>query len=171
LADSITGGRGNDTLTGGTGKDTFNFAAGDTGTVGGSTFDFDTITDFGKGNAGAATEDSLNIVGTPSIASATALNVTLASDSAAPGQVITATTAAGLITLGGADAGDIGTLGEWVGVAKLVASTNGGAAAFEFGSDTYVFQHNTGGDILIKLTGVSGTDGFNTGTANGLIIN
>lgn len=90
----------------------------------------------------------------------------------APSKDITATTLNGIITLGGADAGDISTLPQWVEVARAMTTVDGAVSAFKLGSDTYVFQENTGGDLLIKLTGISTADALATsGTgANDILI-
>jgi hypothetical protein len=52
----------------------------------------------------------------------------------------------------------INELDEWVAVARILTTGEAETSAFEFGTDTYVFQNNGGGDLLIKLTGIDNTE-------------
>jgi len=156
--DTIIGGTGVDTMTGGSGSDTFTFAANDSGTISGSVYDI--ITDYMAGIGG----DKLNLVGTP----ATPTNVSginMATASGNIGSNITASITNGLITLGGTDASLVDTLDEWLGVARGMVTTNTNVGAFQFGGNTYVYQENTGGDLLIQLQGVTGITGVGVDAA------
>lgn len=153
-ADIVVGGVGADTLTGGAGADTFRFAAGDVGTP--SATNFDTITDFAKGS------DIIDFAG-GNITFVT--NATAATGTAAINAEGIATFAAADDTLAerlvaveaGINAGGVGAAGQ--------------AAIFEFDGSSYVFVSNgtdtvDAGDLLVKLTGVTGlTD--STINANG----
>jgi hypothetical protein len=88
-------------------------------------------------------------------------------------EVVTASVTNGLITLAGADAGTINTLAEWVAVARLVDTTSGAVVGFDDGVNTYVYQENAGGDLLIQLTGITGvavTAIATTGAATTILI-
>ena len=157
--DRLTGGSGADELSGGDGADTFVFASGDSGTISGTVFD--TITDYTAGGGG----DRLDLVGnSPTIrANATAIDV---SGATAAVDAITGNVASGIITLAGADAGNVDSLDEWIAVARTVVTTSGQVAAFQFGSDSYVYQENGSGDLLIKLQGVTGITSVGTNSAD-----
>jgi hypothetical protein len=62
----------------------------------------------------------------------------------------------GILTLGGAGASAVDTLGEWLTEAAAAAATDGDILAFEFGGSTYVFAQNGANDVLTKLDGVTG---------------
>jgi trimeric autotransporter adhesin len=148
--DVIMGGEGADELTGGAGADTFVFAAGDSGVISGTVFDV--ITDYTAGAGG----DTLDLVGAAQAqANAAGTNVAAAAVGAGP-FTITASITNGIITLAGANAGEINTLAEWLAVARLMVTTDTRVGAFEFGGDTYVYQENTGGDLFIQLDDVTG---------------
>lgn len=188
-ADSITGGAGADDMTGNGGRDAYVFAA--TGDNGATAATLDKISDFGLVTVaatagevtamnsvaafqatatakGGANVDLLDFTTAPTLgaaAPATDVVVTLealeAGDQYA-GKVITVTESAkGLLTVGGADAAMVDTLGEWVAIANQAAGTAGDVVAFAFGGNTYVFQQvtlvGTADDNLIQLTGVTGT--------------
>ena len=155
--DRLTGGTGQDTLTGDSGADTFVFVAGDSGTISGTVFD--TITGYSAGVGG----DRLDLVAPTIRADATGIDV---SGATAAVDVITGNVASGIITLGGAGAANVDTLDEWISVARTVVTTSGHVAAFQFGSDSYVYQENGSGDLLIKLLGVTGFTSVATNPAN-----
>ena len=161
--DRLTGGTGQDTLTGDSGADTFVFAAGDSGTISGTVFD--TIT----GYTASATGDRLDLVVAPTIrGDATGIDV---SGATAAVDVITGNVASGIITLGGTNAANVDTLDEWISVARTVVTSPGHVAAFQFGSDSYVYQENGSGDLLIKLLGVTGfTSVANTQANNNISV-
>lgn len=75
------------------------------------------------------------------------------------GKVINASIAKGVLTVGGADAAMVDTLAEWVAVANVAAETAGETVAFQFNSNTYLFQQQVAGDELVELTGVTGVTG------------
>ncbi len=146
-ADTITGGLSADILTGGAGTDTFIFANTDTGTP--SSTNFDTITDYGSAS--------------DVIDHATATIVITAGGTIGAG--VAAISASGIATFNIADS----TLAlRLTAVAAAItetgaASAAGEVAAFQFGSDAYVFISDaTNGlsatDTLIKLTGISLTN-------------
>jgi Ca2+-binding RTX toxin-like protein len=157
--DRLTGGVGQDTMDGDAGADTFAFLAGDSGTISGSVFD--TITGFTVGAGG----DRLDLAGTAA-AQTNASGINVATASGNPGLAINAAIADGIISLTGSDSALVDTLGEWIGVARAVVTTNARAGAFAFGSDTYMYQENTGGDLLIKLTGLSGITSLSTSASS-----
>jgi hypothetical protein len=153
--DTIIGGTGADTLTGGTGADTFRFAAGDSGTISGTVFDV--ITDFAVGTGG----DLLDLVGTP-VVRADASGVVVEAVTVEVSDDVTASVTNGIITLGGVDKANVDTLAEWIDVARLLVTTSGNIAAFEFNGDTYVFQENGTDDLLVQLDGVVGITDFSS---------
>lgn len=137
-------------MTGGAGADTFVFAADDSGTISGTVFDV--ITDYTAGAGG----DTLDLVGAAAAQTdATGTNVAAAA-AGAGSFTITASITNGIITLAGADAGQIDTLAEWLAVARLMVTTDTRVGVFVFDGDTYVYQENTGGDLFIQLDGVTG---------------
>jgi len=69
---------------------------------------------------------------------------------------VTYTVKDGILTLGGAGAATVDTLGEWLAEAQAVASTAGDILAFQFGNNTYVFAENGAQDVLVNLEGVTG---------------
>jgi Ca2+-binding RTX toxin-like protein len=162
--DTLVGGAGVDTMTGGTGADIFVFATGDTGTISETVFDI--ITDYAVGAGG----DSLDLVGNPATVSTDAMNVDVSVATLDVDEVL-ASVASGLISLSGAGANNVNTLGEWIDVARNVVTSTGQVAAFQFGSDTYVFQENGVNDLLIRLQGVTGIIGVgNAADTNKLFI-
>ncbi len=179
-ADTITGGDGADILTGGAGRDAFVI-----GTAGHSdTTNYDTIADFGKVTIvatatevgemddiadfqsatlgkGGAEADLLQLAATATLGGAqTATDVSGAGGDLAGKTVTAVESAKGIITVSGADAALVNTLAEWAGIANIMAVANGDVVAFEFDSNTYVFQQAAGGDDLIQLTGVTGVTGI-----------
>jgi hypothetical protein len=159
--DRITGGTGADTMTGGSDADTFVFIAADSGTISGSVFD--TINDYVSGTGG----DKLDLVGVGVVAS----NVSGVDVSGATvgEDVITGLISNGFISLGGTDAANVDTLDEWLAAARALVTTNGRVAAFEFGTDTYVFQENTGGDLLVMLYGHTSLTSVSTSAGDNVI--
>jgi S-layer protein len=166
-ANTITGGQGADVLSGGLGADTFVFAAGDAGTISGTVFD--TITDYATGTSA----DLLDLSGTAVVrADGAGINVAAAEAGGGGGLTITAAVVNGVMTIGGADGAQINTLAEYLAAARIVATANLNTLAFVFNGDTYVYQEvNAGGDLLIKLTGVTtATSVVTTAAANGILI-
>ena len=165
--DTITGGLGADSVTLGTGRDTAVFADGDStaaapDTVNGfgltsAAIDSTLVavdltgTNFGTSKAGGTEVDRLDLAGVVIEA-----NVTTAAGQAAG---VTYSIADGILTLGGAGASAIDTLGEWLTEASAIASASTETLAFQFGGDTYVFQNGTA-DTLVKLAGITGVAGL-----------
>jgi hypothetical protein len=125
------------------------FAADDSGTISGTVFDV--IADYTAGAGG----DTLDLVGAAQVQpNAAGTDVKGAITGGAGTEAVTATIASGVITLDGANAGDINTLAEWLAVARLMVTTDTSVGAFEFSGDMYVYQENTGGDLFIQLDNV-----------------
>jgi len=142
-ADTITGGAGADSMTGGTGADTFVFTTASTSTPSGT--NFDTITDYTK--ASDVIDHAADIV-------KFATAVTAASGTAG----VTVTT--GVTSFNAAD----NTLALKVTAiaAALSNAAAGNTLLFQDGSDSYLYitDGTTGAgttDVLIKLTGITGT--------------
>jgi hypothetical protein len=162
--DIIFGRGGTDTMTGGAGSDSFAFTAGSTGTISGSVYDI--ITDYTAGVGG----DKLDLAGAATAAAnASATDVATASGNA--GSAITAAIANGILSVAGNDAALIDSLTEWLAVARAMDTVDTKAVAFEFSGDTYVFQENASGDLLIQLDNVTGITALSTtAAANTLFI-
>lgn len=167
--DQITGGAGVDTLTGGEGSDNFVFAAGDAGITGG-----EKITDFSialSTNGG----DKLTLATTTLIANVTNANVTGAVGGAVD---VTATVKDGLITLGGADAGLVNTVGHIKAIFELLDADNKAeVGAIVLNGQTYVITDAASGaggtpdtvNDIIQLAGVTTATGLSTVDAAGSI--
>ena len=164
--DTITGGTGIDTLTGGDGRDTFTVADGDAGITGA-----EKITDFALGTSG----DTLNLAVTTLVADQTDTDVTGSIGGAVD---VKATVKDGIITIGGADAGLVDTLGEFKVVFEALDADNTAEnAAFVFGGNTYVITDTASGggadtaSDIIQLTGVTTATALVTAAAaDGLLI-
>jgi hypothetical protein len=157
-------------MTGGGGSDTFVFTAGESGSV--LAGQFDSITGFIL--ADGTGPDTLNLAGAATkIADQAGVLVDHLAVGAGP-FTITATSADGIITIGGADSSEIDSLAEYVNVAKALTTGAAETSAFVYSGDTYVYQNNggPGADLLIKLTGITTADALATsGTgANDILI-
>jgi hypothetical protein len=133
-------------MTGGAGVDTFVIAAGDAGITGA-----EKITDF---DLAKTTGDKLDLSTTTLIADAAAANV----NAAVAGAVdVTATVKNGMITIGGADAGLVDTIGELKAIFELLDDNAADTAAIVMGGNTYVLTDTLGGAVndIIQLTGVT----------------
>lgn len=194
-ADNIVAGEGGDTITGGQGADTINlteataksdivkFATGDTTAsamdlVSGFATNSDVISSVGNIASGIRTAATLQ-------SAASAVDVKSATTEADT-TVLGAITSAGKITVSGADAGNVNTLGEWIDVAKLMLSsatgiTTGDTASsigfFEFNGSTYVVEETTT-DVaatetvtwsVIQLDALTSVTGLATTAAAGYI--
>jgi S-layer protein len=158
-ADTITGGTGVDTLTGGAGVDTFVVAAGGAGITGG-----EKITDFSIALGG----DKLDLSTIVLIADVTGTDVTAAVGGAVD---VTATVKNGIITIAGADAAIVDTVGEMKAIFEIL-DNNAAAdtAAMVLNGVTYVMTDVNAGAVndIIQLVGVttatamSATDGADT---------
>ena len=178
--DTIYGSTGSDVIWGGSNKDvmtgdydpdetgarssdTFAFAAGDSGII--SSTMFDTILDYSAGIAG----DKLDLVGAATgAANTSATDVATASGN--PGQSITASISNGVLSVAGGNAGQIDSLTEWLAVSRTMNTVDSKVVAFQFSGDTYVFQENTGGDLLILLDNVTDITGLATSSAANTIL-
>ena len=144
-ADSLNGGSGADSMTGGSGADTFVFTTSSTGTP--SSTNYDEITDYTSGT------DFISFGTTyPVIKFATAVS------SASGTAGVTVTT--GVTSFNAADS----TLAlRIVAVAAALAdAAAGNSLLFQYGSDSYLFYSDgttgvTSTDVLVKLTGITGT--------------
>jgi len=197
--DAISGGTGQDMLTGGEGRDAFAFNS-DTNGVGAdvtdsSTATADVIKDFSvttealtaasianvgafQGGAfGGAAADILSLdmddtTGGGDVSINVEGNVTNAAGQAAG---VTVTVKDGILTVGGAGASNVDTIGEWLVEARAVAATAGDVLAFEFGGDTYIYGENGDADLFIELDGVTGVkslveiSGATTASANSIL--
>ncbi len=122
-----------------------------------------------------ASADTLNLATTALVADQTATDVTSVISAATD---ITATVTTGIITLGGADAGLVDTLGEWKLVFEAVDADNTAeVAAFVYGGNTYVITDAASGagadsaNDIIQLTGVTdATKLVTTAAAGGILI-
>ena len=178
--DAISGGTGQDMLTGGEGRDAFAFNS-DTNGAGAdvtdsSTATADVVKDFSvttealtaanianvaafQGGAfGGAAADILSLdmddtTGGADVAINVEGDVTNAAGQAAG---VTVTVKDGILTVGGAGASNVDTIGEWLVEARAVAATAGDVLAFEFGGDTYIYGENGDADLFIELDGVTG---------------
>jgi Ca2+-binding RTX toxin-like protein len=188
--DSITGGTGADAITGGDGADIYIVAAGssaltiggagDSGTISG----FDSIADFVLGSS-AANAESLDMAAvTEAVVANTAGTNGADSNLTISGAVVKShAISGGIATFSNADVFSTAlTLTSTAHLAAVVEYLQandlgdaGATVAFVVGSDTYVFMQgdDTGTnnlDVLVKLTGVTGTSVSATnGTTTGLI--
>jgi Ca2+-binding RTX toxin-like protein len=189
-SDTITGGTGADSITGGPGNDIYRMAAGDTVlTIGGSgnsgtISGFDTITDFRLGTASVVAE----LLGMTTIVEAVVANTagTNGTDSTLTiGSVAVKSHAisSGIVTFDDADtfaaALTLSTDADLAAVVQYLQANDlgdaGATVAFVVGTDTYVFiQGDDGGtdnvDLLVKLTGVTGTSVSATNAATAGLI-
>lgn len=175
--DAITGGAGSDSLTGGAGNDVFNFAASSsTLTIGGSAdagtiVGFDVITDFRLGTA-ALVAESIDFSGVTEavLANTAGVNGTDSTLTIGGNAVKSHAITGGIATFDDADtyaaALTLTSTAHLAAVVQYLQANDlgdaGATLAFTVGTDTYLFmQGDNGGtnsaDLLIKLTGVSGT--------------
>lgn len=162
--DYISGSAGADRLTGGAGADIFAFQPGHSGAISGTVFD--SILDYTAGTGG----DVLYLGNAVVAGDASPVYVTGAINGEVTGDSVTAAISNGLITLDGDTPEKIDTLAEWLAVARLVVTADTHVAAFQLGGDTYVFQKNTTGDLLIKLDSVTGVTAVSKNTNDGTVV-
>jgi len=125
---------------------TFNIAAGD------SNIDsYDEITGFDIATAALAS-DVLDLSGTPTI---NAYAATAATGYTAGQLTVAVATSTGLVTFAGTSAASLGLAAKIAAVQSVVTTTSLDTALFIDGSDAYVFQNVTSGDILVRLVGQS----------------
>lgn len=164
--DTIDGKAGVDTLTGGAGVDTFVIGSGEAGITGA-----EKITDFNIALGG----DKLDTAATILIANVTAANVTAAVGGAVD---VTATVKDGIITVGGADAALVDSIGEIKAIFELLNADNADreAGAIVLNGQTYVLVDDaTVGTGLttdiIQLVGVTGAVSLSlTDAANSIFL-
>lgn len=177
LADQLTGGAGNDTLTGGQGGDnltggggsnTFVFAAGDSIPVINDSVasGFDVITDITLLGAGTGnkTPDTVQLARGFTIAADTSgFNGidfgNIKSDAITNGKITFSTSdtyASAPLTAADSDLTNI------LGYLHSNITVDHQAVVFATTSNAYVFQHNSGGDLLIELAGASAIAGMTT---------
>ncbi|MDA0897254.1 MAG: hypothetical protein O3A71_10605, partial [Proteobacteria bacterium] len=172
-ADIISGGLGVDTLTVGTGRDIVKFASTAGTSTDSGTAAFDTVTGFNTATAAIASVDlssDANIIASTA-GGANLSTLSIDADAAGGDQLlaveangtgagvvagVTYTVKNGILTLSGAAASSIDTLGEWQTEAAAVAATLGDILAFEFSGNTYVFAENGAADVFVSLVGVTG---------------
>ena len=179
--DIITGGAGVDAITTGLGRDIIKFvsdkdAAGGAPATDSGTAAFDTITGFNVAASAIAgadlSTDAKIIASSAGGANMSTLSFDLEADASVPtdqaitveanstgaGVVagVTYTVKNGILTLSGAAASSIDTLGEWQTEAAAVAATAGDILAFEFSGNTYIFAENGAADVFVSLVGVTG---------------
>jgi len=177
--DLITVGLGASTVTGGTGADTFTFVADDSTEAA-----MASITDFSIADFDELDLDTAVVAGDLSVADVDVSGADedgLATD-------IDANVTSGIVTLSGADAGDIDTLAEWIDVIEtsgVVVVNDGvdddavGVVAFEFDGNTYVYEtidasDDNSADVttanIIELTGVTGVAALGTTPASDTLV-
>jgi len=167
-ADIVNGGAGVDSITVGQGRDIVIVAAGESTTAASDSVigfklaeaiataaDLSTNALFQASTAGGANASMLGLDLGATVAAAVA-----DATGAGTGVGVTFDITDGILTLGGAGASTVDTLGEWLAEAAAVATTAGDVVAFEFGGDTYVFAENGATDVLVKLVGVTGAAGL-----------
>ena len=160
--DTIDGKAGIDILTGGAGVDTFVIGAGEAGITG-----TEKITDFNIALGG----DKLDLTTTTLVGNQTATNVTAAVSGAVD---VTATVKDGIITVAGADAALVDTIGEMKAIFELI-DNNGAAdtAGMVLNGQFYVLTDTNGGAVndIINLVGVTGVVSLsNVDAANSIFI-
>lgn len=179
--DTINGAAGIDTITGNGGADVFQFQLGSTTVASHSSFmnaqsatttatlSVDSITDFAKGS------DSIVVLSTASAAQTLSATNIKANGTAAVGTA--AISSKGVTSFAAAD----DTLYERVIATEAGLTTGGGGASsnnfayFEFDGSTYVFVSDATaqvdrGDVLIKLTGVTGITDVGFTSTGGLTL-
>ncbi len=166
-AGTITAGTGTITIDGGAGQDTVTLTTGPSttrqGTVtftehaGHSTLTAaDGITGFALAD-GTTQSYTINFDGTGTVAANASAQAVTGYTSAE----LTYTIASGLLTFAGTSAAGL-TVAQEATIAQQVVTTADKGVVFTFTNadatvDTYVFEHNTGGDSLVKLVGVTAT--------------
>jgi len=186
-ADNITGGEGADAIDAGTGADTINLTettrAVDTVTIdaGDSTeTSMDAITGFATH---ATAGDLLNLPNTTVATSIAATDVSSVTSQSSD-SVTASTSAAGIMTISGADAANIDTLAEYIDAAEILLATlivddadaEYGTLAFQFNGDTYVVHGSDSvaeatyaTNVVVKLVGLTGITGVSTTAAANVI--
>lgn len=182
--DLINGGTSQDTITVGVGRDIVQIVNNDDDTAGDiigsgtaaadivngftlvdaaiSAVDFSSNANFQGSTAGGANLSLLNLDVTADdagVGAGTNLALAVEANGTGAGQSagVTYTVSNGILSLSGAGASTVDTLGEWLTEVAAVAATAGDVLGFRFGSDTYVFAQNGTADVLVQLVGIAGT--------------
>lgn len=142
---------GTDRITGGTGADTFMVAeaAVSIDTVHTLILDFSAVSD-------TTEADKLTNVANTITSDVAGIDVSSAEASGGASMVIIADVANGIISLSGADSGQMNTFDEWLAIFYLVCEGSK-TAGFEVGENTYIAEESSTGDSvdsLVELTGV-----------------
>ena len=154
----ITGGLGADTIvstgvniTTGAGvlTTTYVIAAGDSTTTA-----YDSITGFDLGTAGLL-PSTLDLVGTGAVNTYAA---TAPTGYTAAQLTVAVTATSGLVVFAGTSASALTLAEKIAAVQSVVTTTTTDLAVFTHGSNSYVFQNNTAGDIVVELVGVAATN-------------
>jgi len=154
----ITGGLGADTIvstgvniTTGAGvlTTTYVIAAGDSTTTA-----YDSITGFDLGTAGLL-PSTLDLVGTGAV---TTYAATAPTGYTAAQLTVAVTATSGLVVFAGTSASALTLAEKIAAVQSVVTTTTTDLAVFTHGSNSYVFQNNTAGDIVVELVGVAATN-------------
>lgn len=168
----ITGGLGADTITStgvnittgaGVLTTTYVVAAGDSTTTA-----YDSITGFDLGTAGLL-PSTLDLVGTGAV---TTYAATAPTGYTAAQLTVAVTATSGLVVFAGTSASAL-TLAEKIAAVQSVVTTNTtDLAVFTHGANSYVFQNNTAGDIVVELVGVAATNIIvaNANTAGSVLV-
>ena len=159
--DRIVSGGGADLITGGRGDDIFEFDSGDSTTAA-----MARITDYKASDAMNTESDTIGLASTTiadNITAAQEVNVSSAAEGAGDDEIF-AQVDDGILTLFGLNRNRIDTLEEWIAVLGVI--NDNGAAAFEFGGNTYLMSE---GDI-IELTGVTGITAIDTTAADDTLL-
>ena len=160
--DTIDGGAAADVLTGGAGADEFVYDVNDSGNALGN---IDVITDFE-----AVATDADSIIGGTALTVLGDSTGTDVSGAVVGSATITADVTAGVITLGGADAGMVDTFDEWVSVAEALSTTAQETSAFEFEGSTYLAVGDGTFADIIELAGVTGVTVATAAAADTVLI-
>ncbi|MCY4426115.1 MAG: DUF4214 domain-containing protein [Halieaceae bacterium] len=156
--DTITSNGGADRLTGGAGDDTFVFGSGDSTQTA-----MARITDY-KASDGVNTEsDTIDLSSTDIAIDVDDVDVSSVVEGG--GNNISAYVDDGIVTLFGLDRRLIDTLAEWIAVLEVNGVVNG-AAAFEFGGNTYLMADGN----TIELTGVTGITAISETAADNTLL-
>ncbi|HKK99850.1 MAG TPA: hypothetical protein VJ943_06335, partial [Desulfotignum sp.] len=165
-SDTIFISSGPDRITGGTGPDAF--VVSDAGISIAESFtrilDFSAVADPAEGDR----ITNINNTITPDAAD---IDLSEAEILAGDPMEITADVTNGMITLSGADAQQIDTLDEWLGLAALVTE-NGATAGFAFMGDTYIMEMGADGtaDSLVALSGVVSVGALGADAGDNLVM-
>ncbi|MEE4365136.1 MAG: hypothetical protein V2J08_14460, partial [Desulfotignum sp.] len=165
-SDTIFISRGPDRITGGTGPDAFVVSDAGISVAEGFTriLDFSAVAD-------PAEADRITNINNTITPDAAGIDVSETALAAGDQMEIIADVTNGMITLSGADAPQIDTLEEWLGLAALVAE-NGTTAGFELMGDTFVMEMGADGtaDSLVALSGVVSVEALGADAGDNMVL-